>query len=178
VVDTMSHQRPARIRGPRDFGRLSSRSREAFLNAAEVVSEARRRNTTIDEEIRRAQQRELRVSRYTVRRYFGHDLERGPRGALVPKKADRSYHGDLRIISTKGLAERAVRGSNARRTVSEHANAVQRYLNGDDADGEGLEQFADRRVGGVELETDRDRLDELQRRGEFDDFDLYADRGA
>ena len=45
-----------------------------------------------------------------------------------------------------------------------HANAVQRYLHGDDPDGEGLERFARRRVAGVELETDRDRLDELFRR--------------
>ena len=167
-----------RVRGPRDLARLRPRSQEAFTNAGEVVSEARRRGTTIAQEVERARQRGLRVSRSSVRRYFGDDLERGPHGWSLPKPSDRSYHGDLRIISTEGLVERAVRGSHARRLVSEHANAVQRYLRGDDNEGEGLRRFAGRRVAGVELETDLDRLDELQRRGDFDDFlDLYVDRG-
>ena len=46
--------RPARrIRGPRDLAGLSPRSREAFANSAEVVSEARRRGTTIAAEVER-----------------------------------------------------------------------------------------------------------------------------
>lgn len=167
-----------RIRGPRDLKRLPARSREAFTNAAEVVSEARRNGTTIAHEVERLQRQGVRVSRYSVRRYFGGDLERGRGGWSIPKPTDRSYHGDLRIISTEGLVERPVRGSHARRLVSEHANAVQRYLHGDDPEGEGLRRFTGRRVAGVELETDLDRLDELQRRGDFDDFlDLYVDRG-
>jgi hypothetical protein len=158
---------------------LSARSRETFLNSAEVVSEARRRGTTIAHEVERLQRQGAQVSRESVRRYFGHDLERGPGGWSLPKPADRSYHGDLRIVSTEGVVERPVRGSNVRRVVSEHANAVQRYLHGDDPNGEGLERFRGRRVAGVQLQADRDRLDELQRRGEFDEFlELYVDRAA
>jgi hypothetical protein len=112
-----------------------------------------------------------------VRRYFGHDLERGRGGWSVPKPSDRSYHGDMRIISTDGVVVRPVRGSRARKLIAEHANAVQRYLRGLDPDGDGLERFVGRRVAGVELETDRDRLDELEREGEFDEFlELYVDR--
>lgn len=168
-----------RVRGPRDLTQLRPRSREAFANAAEAVSEARRRGTTIEHEVGRLRRKGVRVSRYGVRRYFGEDLERGPGGWTVPKPTDRSYHGNLRIISTEGVVERPVRGSNARRLVSEHANAVQRYLHGDEPEGEGLRRFRGRRVGGVVLETDRDRLDEVERRGEFEDFlDLYVDRGG
>lgn len=175
----MSGRPRVRIRGPRDLAGLSPRSREAFLNAAEVVSEARRRQTTIADEVARLHGQGVRVSRASVRRYFGHDLERGPGGRSVPKRADRSYHGDLWVISTEGVVARPVRGSRARELVSAQAHAVQRYLQGDDPDGEGLERFEGRRVAGVELETDRDRLDELFRRGEFDDFlDLYVERGG
>jgi hypothetical protein len=170
--------RRVRIRGPRDLQRLRPRSREAFANAAEVVSETRRRGTTIAHEVERMRRQGLRVSRGSVRRYFGHDLERGPGGWSVAKQSDRSYHGDLRIVSTGGVVERPVRGSRARTLVAEHANAVRRYLHGDDPEGEGLRRFKGRRVAGVELETDLDRLDGLQRQGEFDEFlDLYADRG-
>lgn len=167
-----------RIRGQRDLAGLRPRSREAFANAAEVVSEARRRGTAIETEVHRLREKGVRVSRDSVRRYFGDDLERGPGGWTVAKKTDRSYHGNMRIVSIEGVVERPVRGSNARRLVSDHANAVQRYLRGDDPEGDGLARFFGRRVAGVELETDLDRLDLLQHRGEFDDFlDLYADRG-
>ena len=174
----MSGRSASRVRGPRDLARLSESQREVFFNSAEAIAEARRRGTTVAAEVERLRARGVRVSRASVRRFFGHDLERGPGGWAVAKPSDRSYHGDLRIVSTEGLVERPVRGSNARRLVSAHANSVQRYLRGGDPDGEGLARFRGRRAGGVELETDRDRLDELQRRGEFDDFDLYADRGV
>lgn len=168
-----------RIRGPRDLAGLSRRSQEAFSNAAEAISEARRNGTTIAHEVERMRARGIRVSRYSVRRYFGGDLERGPHGWSVPTPADRSYHGNLRIISTEGVVERPVRGSNARRLVAEHANAVQRYLHGDDPEGDGLHRFRGRRVAAVELATDLDRLDELERRGDLEDFlDLYVDRGG
>lgn len=170
--------RRLRIRGPQDLARLSRRSQEAFLNSAEVVSEARRKGTTIAQEVERLRRQGEQVSRASVRRYFGDDLERGPGGWAVPKPADRSYHGDLRVISTEGVVARPLRGSRARQLVAEHANAVKVYLRGDDPDGEGLDRFSGRRVGGVELETDRDQLEELERRGELDDFILYVDRAA
>jgi hypothetical protein len=169
--------RSIRIKGLRDFEHLRPRSREAFLAAGEVISEARRGGTTIAAEVARLQREGVRVSGYSVKRYFAHDLERGPGGRLVPKPADRSYHGDLQIISTEGKVERAVRGSRARTLASDHANAVQSYLRGRDPEGEGLQRFRGRRVAGVELATDLDQLDELQRQGEFDDFTLYLERG-
>jgi hypothetical protein len=170
--------RRLRIRGPKDLARLSPRSQEAFLNAAEAVSEARRNHTTIAQEVERLRRQGVQVSRESVRRYFGHDLERGPGGWSVPRPADRSYHGDLQVISTEGVVPRPLRGSRRRRLVAEHANAVKAYLRGDDPDGDGLDRFSGRPVGGVELETDRDRLEELERRGELDDFVLYVDRAA
>ena len=174
----MSRSRRVRIRGPRDLAALSPRSQEAFLNAAEAVSEARRNGTTIAHEVDRLRRRGEHVSRASVRRYFAHDLERGPAGWAVPKPSDRSYHGDIRVISTDGVVERPLRGSRARQLVAEHANAVKAYLRGDDPDGDGLDRFSGRRAGGVELETDRGQLEELERRGELDDFILYVDRAA
>jgi hypothetical protein len=168
--------RRVRVRGPNDLAKLSPTQRELFANSAEVVTEARRRGTTIDHEVKRLRAQGVRVSRASVHRYFGHDLQRGPGGWLRPKQADRSYHGDLRIISTQGIVTRPVRGSRARSLVAEHANAVQRYLHGDDPEGEGLVRFEGKRVAAVELETDLDRLDLLQRSGEIDFLDLYTDR--
>jgi hypothetical protein len=170
--------RRVRIRGPKDLARLSPRSQEAFLNAAEAVSEARRHGTTIAHEVERLRRQGERVSRESVRGFFAQDLERGPGGWSVPKPADRSYHGDIRVVSTEGVVPRPLRGSRARRLVAEHANAVKAYLGGDDPDGDGLDRFSGRRVGGVELETDRDRLEELERQGELDDFVLYVDRAG
>jgi hypothetical protein len=167
--------RRVRVRGPRDLEQLSPRSREAFLGSAEAVSDARRKRTTIAHEVERLQREGVRVSRYSVRRYFGHDLERGPGGFSVPTRSDRSYHGDLYVISTEGVVARPVRGSEARTLISEHANAVGQYLSGRDPDGEGLHRFRGRRVAGVELETDLDRLDLLRDAGELDDFELYAE---
>jgi hypothetical protein len=175
----MSGRRRDRIRGPKDLGGLSPRDRELFAGSAYVMNESQRRRTSIAEEVRRARAKGYRVTRGSVRRFFQHDLERGPGGYSYAKQSDRSYHGDLRVVSTEGVVERPVRGSNARRLVSQHANAVRGYLEGDDPAGEGLVRFAGNRVGGVELETDRDRLDLLRARGEFDDFlDLYVDRGV
>jgi hypothetical protein len=152
---------------------LSERERELFFNSAEVVTEARSRGTTIAVEVQRMQERGVRVTRQSVRRFFGHDLERGAGGWSVPKRADRSYHGDMRIISTEGVVVRPVRGSNARRLVAAHANAVQAFLLGLD-DGEQVRRFRGRRVAGVELETDLDRLEQHGASGELEFLDLYV----
>jgi hypothetical protein len=159
------------------LARLSERDRESFHRSAEVVSEARRRGTTIATEVDRLRGKGAQVSRQSVRRFFGHDLHRGPGGWSVPNAEDRSYHGDMVIISTEGKVERPVCGSKARRLVAEHANAVRAFLHGD-SDGDELKRFAGRRVGGVELETDPDRLEQLAYTGEVEFLDLYVEVGA
>ena len=162
------------IRGPADLARLRPRSREAFFNAAEAVSEARRKGTTVAAEVERLQRSGVRVSRYAVRRYFGRDLARGSGGWAVPKAVDRSYHGDINITSTEGLIPRPVRGSKARRLVSEHANAVKHYLSTGET--QQLERFRGKRPAGLTLEIDPEKLDLLERAGEFDFLDLYEGR--
>lgn len=162
------------VRGPADLARLRPRSQEAFYNAAEAVNYARIHGTTVAQAVERLRARGIRVSRYGVRRYFGNDLKRGPGGWLVPRRADRSYHGNLLVTSTKGVIARPVRGSRARSLVAEHANAVKVYL--DRGETEQLERFRGRRVAGVLLETDPNALDELQRAGELDFLDLYEGR--
>jgi hypothetical protein len=160
------------------LARLRPRSRRVFSLAAEVVSEARRTGQTIAETVEAFRRRGLPASRYGVGRYFAQDVERGRGGFLVAKPADRSYHGDLLIISTEGVVRRPVRGSRARTLAAAHAAANAVYLRGDDPGGEGLRRFHGRRVAGVELETDLDRLDLLQDSGQLDDFELYAVEGA
>jgi hypothetical protein len=154
---------------------LSPRSREAFVNAAQVVTDARRRETSIAAEVELKRDLGVRISQATVVRYFGHDLERGRRGQLVPKPSDRSYHGDMLVLSSDGVVARPLRGSKARSLVAEHANAVRAYLNGEDPDGDGLERFAGRRVGGVLLQADTVGIDLLALSGEYEFLDLYAD---
>jgi hypothetical protein len=167
--------RRIRISGPRDLAKMSPRSREAFANAAQVVTDARRRGISIREEIELKRDQGVRISFETVVRYFGHDLERGRRGRLVPKPSDRSYHGDMLVLSTEGAVARPLRGSKTRSLVAEHANAVRAYLNRHDPDGDGLERFVGKRVGGVALQTDLAAIELAELSGEYEFLDLYAD---
>lgn len=64
-----------------------------------------------------------------------------------------------------------VRGSRVASTVGRYHSAVQRYLHTGDVSA--LARFAGTKVGGVELETDLDVIDEMARRGQFDFESIY-----
>lgn len=154
-----------RIRGARDERALGSKAREARGRALEAVALARRENLTIRTAARRAN-----VSIGTVRKYAGPALETDAFGRLVAKDADRLYRR-VRVIGPRGETFVGVRGSRRTSTVGEYWNAVNNYLvTGDE---QPLRRFSGMTVGGVELETDPDFIEELARRGEVSFEDLY-----
>lgn len=145
--------------------RLRPASREARARALEAVSVARRDNLTI-----RTAARRVGVSVATVRKYAAPALRKDVFGRLVPTEADRLYRR-VRVIGPEGEAWVDVRGSRRASLVGEYWNAVRRYLaTGDEAP---LARFRGARVGGVELQTEPEAIEELARRGEVSFESLY-----
>jgi hypothetical protein len=162
--------RSIRIPGPKALAALSAPSQQTFYAGGEAVSYSRRHGVPIRQAIEDLNSEGVPATWYGVRRYHGHDLIRGPRGALYAASSDRSYHGDMKIVSTGGVVVRPVRGSRARTRVANHANAIQASLLGDSS---ALRSFRGQRVAGVELEADPDVIARLSASGELDPFDLY-----
>lgn len=109
-----------------------------------------------------------------VRRHFGRWIKRDPRtGRLVALPDDEVFR--MRIISTEGVVEADVRGSENRSTVYWHGRAVDRALDPVVGDIEGLREFEGVEVSGYTLETDPDALLELALTGEIDWLEIYAD---
>jgi hypothetical protein len=153
------------VRNAREERALRPASREARARSLEALALARRENLTM-----RTAARRTGVSMGTVRRYAGSALEKDVFGRLVPKDADRLYRR-VHVIGPQGDLWIDTRGSKAATTIGEYWNAVRHYLgSGDDRP---LERFRGQRVGGVELETEPDVIDELARRGEVSFEDLY-----
>jgi hypothetical protein len=110
------------------------------------------------------------VSIRTIHRYAEPALTKDVFGRLVPTRTDRLYRR-VHVIGPDGERWIDTRGSRVASTVGEYWNAVRHYLTtGDEAP---LEPFRGVRVGGVELQTDPDAIDELARRGEVSFEDLY-----
>jgi hypothetical protein len=105
----------------------------------------------------------------SVRRYAGDALEmHGTRYRATP--ADRSYQR-MSVLSTDGIADIDTRGSRVRSVAARHWNAISRFAATGDASV--LAPFRGKRVGGVELATDPDQIEEYLRRGEIDIDDIY-----
>jgi hypothetical protein len=96
-------------------------------------------------------------------------------GALVPRKGDRLFR-PMYAYSGGRVVDLDLRGSDAASTIGAYHSAVQHYLH--HSDPSRLARFAGKRVGGVELETDLDVIDELARRGEFDFESIYRMVGS
>jgi hypothetical protein len=144
---------------------LRPAAREARIRALEAVALARRENLTIRTAAKRSG-----VSVGTVRKYASPALARDAFGRLVPKDADRLYRR-VHVIGPEGERWVDTRGSRVASRVGAYWNAVRTYLG--TGDEEPLERFRGVRVGGIELETDLDVIEELARRGEVAFEDLY-----
>jgi hypothetical protein len=95
----------------------------------------------------------------TVRRHVGSALIRDPRtGHFVAKNGD-TFRRDINVLGYDGYVPVSVRSSKQAQLASEHLIAVSRFLRTGDA--EWLKPFVGKRVGGVELLTDPNRLREL-----------------
>jgi len=159
-----------RPHGPRDLDRMSPRDLESYDRALQAVSKARGR---LDRRITPA----ARASHTTVanvRRWLPEVLRRDAFGAIVASDADRAFRPLQVIERGGGIVDVSTRGSRVASAASTYAHTVDLYragLVGPDA----FELFEGKRIGGVELETDADRIDELDATGRLDDFEFYQD---
>jgi len=93
----------------------------------------------------------------TVRRHVGSALIRGPRTGRYAAKRGDTFRRDVNVLGADGYVPVSLRSSNQARLASQHLIAVGRSLRTGDT--ESLKPFVGKRVGGVELLTDPDRLD-------------------
>src|SRR5262249_50780018 len=90
-----------------------------------------------------------------VRKYVGKQLTRGPTGRYAATSGD-TLRRDLNVLGFDGYEPVVVRSSKQAQLAAEHLVAVGRILRTGDA--EWLRPFIGKRVGGVELLTDPERL--------------------
>jgi hypothetical protein len=154
-----------KVRGRSDYERLSPQQQEARHRAFEVVAVMRRDDLSL-----RAASQLVGTTADTVRLYSSETLTKdGHRWRVTP--SDRVYQR-MSVLSTEGLRDIDTRGSRVRSVVSDHWNAIGRFLaTGDIAV---LRPFVGKRAGGVELATDPDLIEEYGRQGELDIDDIYA----
>jgi hypothetical protein len=156
---------PIRIRGRADYERLTPSQQEARHRAFEVIGEMRSEGLSL-----RAASQLVGTTPKTVRRYASEALEKeGRRYWATP--SDRSYQR-MSALSTEGLRDIDVRGSRARSLVGGHWSAIGRFAATGDLSV--LAKFIGKRVGGFELATDPNLIEEYQRQGELDIDDIYV----
>jgi hypothetical protein len=135
----------------RPWLRLTRRENEQRIAAARVVA-AQRRGPDLS--LKAAAAREG-LTPAAVLRYFGRWYARDPTGSLEPLPSDREPFL-MNVYSTRGIVEVEIPDSDSRSLIGQHTSAVWRYR--DTGDTSGLDLFRRRRVAGVTLETDPDRL--------------------
>jgi hypothetical protein len=146
--------------------RLTRRQNEQRIAAARVIA-AQRRDPELS--LKAAAAREG-VTPATVLRYFGRWYRRDPTGSLQPLPSDREPFL-MNVYSTRGIVEVEVPDSDSRSLIGQHTSAVWRYRDtGETGD---LDAFRQRRVAGVRLETDPDRLLRLLMTGP-DFLEIYS----
>ena len=91
----------------------------------------------------------------TVRKVVGKQLKRGTSGRYSATRSD-TLRRDLNVLGFDGYESVVVRSSKQAHLAAEHLVAVGRFLRTGDA--EWLKPFVGKRLGGVELLTDPDRL--------------------
>jgi hypothetical protein len=92
----------------------------------------------------------------TVRKHVGKQLKRDSSGRYRATRGD-TLRRDINVLSYDGYVPVSVRSSKQAHFASEHLVAVARFLR-PPGDPDLLKPFIGKRVGGVELLTDPDRL--------------------
>ena len=95
-----------------------------------------------------------------------------PTAGTTQRDDDETYL--MRIVSTEGIVEREVRGSRARSRVAAHHDVVERFISARGGDVSTLRPFRGERIGGVELETDPERLVALAQSAELAFLEIYV----
>jgi hypothetical protein len=156
---------PIRVRGRKDYARLSPSEQEARHRAFEAVTEMRANRLSL-----RAAAKFVGTTPATVRRYADEALIKED-GRYYATVSDRAYQR-MSVLSSEGLVDIDTRGSRVRSLVGRHWNAVQRFgVTGDVAY---LEAFEGKRAGGVALATDPSLIEEYLRQGKIDIDEIYA----
>jgi hypothetical protein len=106
------------------------------------------------EPLSRAARSERTTSR-TVRKHVGKQFKRDSSGRYRATRGD-TLRRDLNVLGFDGYEPVVVRSSKQAHLAAEHLVAVGRFLR--TGDSEWLKPFTGKRVGGVELLTDQDRL--------------------
>jgi len=99
--------------------------------------------------------RHVHTTSRSVRKHAGKQLKRGRSGRYSVKQSD-ALRRDLNVLTHDGYVAVSVRSSRQAHRASEHLIAVGRFLR--TGDREWLKPFVGKRVGGVELLTDPERL--------------------
>jgi len=99
-----------------------------------------------------------RTTPRTVRKIVGKQLKRGASGRYSATRGD-TLRRDLNVLGFDGYEPVVVRSSKQAQLASAHLVAVNRFLR--TGDEEWLKPFIGKRVGGIELLTDPDRLQVL-----------------
>ena len=158
-------QRAAKKVTPKSFETLRPRAKQARAEALDAL--AKMRHGAL---LTRAA-KEAGTTPNTVVRYVGDQLHREG-GRVVASKSDRLFRR-VQVTTSEGVQWVDVHSSRPASIAGQHANAVRAFLKApDDAAAElamrNLRKFEGVTVGGKQLETRPEVLEELERRGELE----------
>jgi hypothetical protein len=139
-------------------GHKKNRNQAAVHRALAVLSRMRNRGESLSKAARA-----MHTTPSTVRSLVGKQLRRSTSGRYSATDSDR-FKRELNVFGTEGYEPVTVRSSRQAHLASEHLIAVGRFLR--TGDPEWLKPFGGKRIGGIELLTDPDRI------REFGDADL------
>lgn len=145
---------------------LPPAAQEARQGALDAIALARRQGIPLEQAARKEGS-----SIDSIRWWASEAVERNA-GTWRPRAADRLYRPMYGYTAGQTMAI-DVRGSRAASDLGAYHAAIGAYLR--TGDSSALERFAGKKIGGVELETNPDVIDELARRGEFDFETIYRD---
>jgi hypothetical protein len=146
------------------LAKLPAPAREARQAALDVLAEARRTGG----DIAAIADREG-VAVDAVRWWTSGAVRKG-KGGFTVTSGDRLFRP--MFVYSAGRAEPVdVRGDKVASDIGRYHSAIQHYLS--TRDSSRLAKFTGRTVGGLELETDLDVIDELARRGSFTFESIY-----
>lgn len=156
---------PIHVRNRAEYEGLTPHQQEARHRAYEAIGEMRSRGLSLQ-----AASRLVGTTPDNVRRYAPEALTKEGRRYRATE-SDRSYQR-MSALSTDGLRDIDVRGSHSRSLVGQHWSAVGRFAATGDVTL--LAPFKGKRVGGIELASDPDLIEEYLRQGELDIDDIYV----
>jgi hypothetical protein len=147
------------------FASLTRREKQTRTKGLHALEDMRKGDSAT------AAARKAHTTVRSMNKHVGSELSRSESGRYAATKGDRLYT-IMNVVTVDGTREVAVRGSHQRSKVARHFAAVRRFLRtGDD---EPLRKFEGEKVGGLQLETDPEVLEERGRLHEFDFPELYA----